>query len=67
MFKETPAMFDNTVWDMVPIQEMNTYYDELDSKEVHFKMKRISLIWNFKRKRNADGSLSKCKARTCCI
>ena len=66
MFKETSAMFDNKCWETVPIQEINDYYDELDSKDVYFKMKSISLIWNFKRKRNADGSLSKCKARTCC-
>ena len=45
---------------------MNSYYDSLSKKNVDFQRKRLNLIWSFKRKRNADGSLSKYKARICC-
>ena len=45
---------------------MNTCYDSLDAKNVDFQRKRLNLIWSFKRKRNADVSLNKCKARIFC-
>ena len=51
---------------MVPMQEMNAYYDELYSKDLDFQRKRLNLIWSFKIKRNVDGSLSKHKARISC-
>ena len=66
MFKEMSVMFDNKFWNTVPIQEMNAYYDQLCSKDVDFQRKILNLIWSFKRKRNADGSLRKFKARIFC-
>ena len=39
MFKETSVMFDNKVWEMVPIQEKNTYYNELESKDANIQRK----------------------------
>eukprot|EP00957_Ditylum_brightwellii_P130143 9927187-Ditylum_brightwellii.AAC.1 len=40
-------------------------YRNLQRKGVDVKRKQLMLIWSFKRKRHADGSLSKHKARLC--
>ena len=45
---------------------MGAYYNSIKQKGVDFQRKRLNLIWSFKRKRNADGSLSKYEARICC-
>ena len=63
--KEISAMFDNKIWSTVPMKEMDDYYDSLTREGVDFQRKRLNLIWSFKRKKNADGSLRKHKARLC--
>ena len=45
---------------------MLDYYAKLRQQGVNVKMKQLMLIWLFKRKRHADGSLAKYKARLCC-
>ena len=59
-------MFKNKVWKTVPIAEMNDYYNFLKAQDVNFQRKGLSLLWSFKIKRNADGSLSKYIARIFC-
>eukprot|EP00957_Ditylum_brightwellii_P137950 10517403-Ditylum_brightwellii.AAC.1 len=45
---------------------MITYYNTLRRAGINVKKKQLMLIWSFKRKRHADGSLAKYKARLCC-
>ena len=45
---------------------MKAHYNKLWAQGVDAKREQIMLIWSFKRKRHADGSLNKCKARLCC-
>eukprot|EP00957_Ditylum_brightwellii_P201501 15325959-Ditylum_brightwellii.AAC.1 len=66
MHKELKHMFDNDVWEKVPRSEIHAHYKNLRRKGVNVKRKQMMLIWSFKRKRHADGSLSKHKARLCC-
>eukprot|EP00957_Ditylum_brightwellii_P056609 4291001-Ditylum_brightwellii.AAC.1 len=66
MHKEVKHMFDNEVWEKVPRKEMTDYYKSLKRQGIDVKRKQLMLIWSFKRKRHADGSLSKHKARLCC-
>ena len=63
---EVQAMFDNDTWHKVLKQEMCDYYKSLKKKGVEYKRKQLMLIWSFKIKRHADGSLNKYKARLCC-
>eukprot|EP00957_Ditylum_brightwellii_P151321 11522615-Ditylum_brightwellii.AAC.1 len=63
MHKEVKHMFDNQVWEKVPRTEMLEYYRSLQRQGVNVKRKQLMLIWSFRRKRHADGSLSKHKAR----
>eukprot|EP00957_Ditylum_brightwellii_P101883 7765480-Ditylum_brightwellii.AAC.1 len=59
-------MFNNHVWEKVPREEMIRCYSNLRKMGVDVKRKQFMLVWSFKRKRHADGSLSKHKARLCC-
>eukprot|EP00957_Ditylum_brightwellii_P129733 9896374-Ditylum_brightwellii.AAC.1 len=45
---------------------MQAYYKKLRRLGVNVKQDQLMLIWSFKRKRHADESLSKHKARLCC-
>eukprot|EP00957_Ditylum_brightwellii_P064889 4922604-Ditylum_brightwellii.AAC.1 len=45
---------------------MHAYYKKLRRLGVNMKQEQLRLIWSFKRKRHAGGSLSKHKARLCC-
>eukprot|EP00957_Ditylum_brightwellii_P033776 2559597-Ditylum_brightwellii.AAC.1 len=66
MHKEVKHMFDYQVWEKVPRTEMLEYYRNLQKQGVDVKRKQLMRIWSFKRKRHADGSLSKHIARLCC-
>eukprot|EP00957_Ditylum_brightwellii_P175192 13337713-Ditylum_brightwellii.AAC.1 len=66
MHTDVKHMFDNQVWERVPRQEMLEYYAKLKKLEIDVKRKQSMLIWSFKRKRHADGSLVKYKAKLCC-
>eukprot|EP00957_Ditylum_brightwellii_P171525 13058082-Ditylum_brightwellii.AAC.1 len=66
MYKEVKHMFDNKVWEKVPQKEMIDYYKSLKRQGIDVKRKQLMLIWSFKQKRHADGSLNKHKARLCC-
>eukprot|EP00957_Ditylum_brightwellii_P128438 9795698-Ditylum_brightwellii.AAC.1 len=59
-------MFDNEVWEKVPRSEVQAYYKKLRRLGVNVKREQLMLIWSFQRKRHADWSLSKHKARLCC-
>eukprot|EP00957_Ditylum_brightwellii_P209634 15362549-Ditylum_brightwellii.AAC.1 len=63
---EVKHMFDNQVWEKVPRQEILDYYARLKKLGINVKRKQLMFIWFFKRKRHADGSLAKYKARLCC-
>eukprot|EP00957_Ditylum_brightwellii_P207707 15354182-Ditylum_brightwellii.AAC.1 len=45
---------------------MEDYYKQLRKQGFNIKRKQLMLIWSFKRKYHADGSLSKHKAILCC-
>ena len=66
MFKEVQAMFDNKIWENIPRSEMKAYYSNLRVRGADVKREQLMLIWSFNRKRHADGSLNKYKARLCC-
>eukprot|EP00957_Ditylum_brightwellii_P178370 13585549-Ditylum_brightwellii.AAC.1 len=66
MYKEVKHMFHNEVWEKVPGSEMHACYKKLRRLGVNVKREQLMMIWPFKRKRHADGSLSKHKARLCC-
>eukprot|EP00957_Ditylum_brightwellii_P038654 2922078-Ditylum_brightwellii.AAC.1 len=66
MHKEVKHTLDYQVWEKVPMKEMLEYYRNLQRQGVDVKRKQLMLIRSFKRKRHADGSLSKHKARLCC-
>eukprot|EP00957_Ditylum_brightwellii_P125256 9548003-Ditylum_brightwellii.AAC.1 len=59
-------MFDNDIWEKVPRSEMHAHYKNLQRQGLNVKREQLMLIWSFKRKRHADGLLSKHKARQCC-
>eukprot|EP00957_Ditylum_brightwellii_P076634 5825332-Ditylum_brightwellii.AAC.1 len=59
-------MFDKKVWENVPCSEMMAYYNTRRSAGINVKKKQLMLICPFKRKKRADGSLAKYKARLCC-
>eukprot|EP00957_Ditylum_brightwellii_P186892 14232091-Ditylum_brightwellii.AAC.1 len=66
MYTEVKHMLDNQVWEKVPRQEMLDYHAMLKKLGISVKRKQLMLIWSFKRKRHAGGSLAKYKARLCC-
>eukprot|EP00957_Ditylum_brightwellii_P106236 8104901-Ditylum_brightwellii.AAC.1 len=66
MEKEVQHMFGHEVWEKVPRSEMLEYYTTLRRMGIDVKRKQLMLIWSFKRKRHADGTLSKHNARLCC-
>eukprot|EP00957_Ditylum_brightwellii_P076910 5846049-Ditylum_brightwellii.AAC.2 len=66
MHTEVTHTFDNHVWGKVPRQEMLEYYARLKKLGINVKRKQLILIWSFKRKMHADGSLAKYKAKLCC-
>ena len=45
---------------------MKAYYNNLRARGTDVKREQLMLIWSFNRKRHADGSLNKYKARLCC-
>eukprot|EP00957_Ditylum_brightwellii_P186837 14227213-Ditylum_brightwellii.AAC.1 len=45
---------------------MIDYYKSLKRHRINVKRKQLMLIWSFKQKRHADGSLNKHNARLCC-
>eukprot|EP00957_Ditylum_brightwellii_P156686 11925859-Ditylum_brightwellii.AAC.1 len=61
MVKEVQHMFDHEVWEKVPRSEMLEYYYTLRKMGIDVKRKKLILIWSLKRKRHADGTLSKHK------
>ena len=66
MAKEVQDMFTNKIWKKVPKAKMLQYYQEKEKDGIKVDLKRIMMIWSFKRKRHPDGTLSKYKARLCC-
>eukprot|EP00957_Ditylum_brightwellii_P079677 6058779-Ditylum_brightwellii.AAC.1 len=62
MFIEGNHVFDNEVWEKVPRKKMEDYYKQLRKQGTNIKRKQLMLIWSFKGKCHADGSLSKHKA-----
>eukprot|EP00957_Ditylum_brightwellii_P010268 776342-Ditylum_brightwellii.AAC.1 len=66
MHTELKHMFDDQVQEKIPRQEMLEHYAKLKKLGIDVKRKQLMLIWSFKRKRHADGSLAKYKARLCC-
>eukprot|EP00957_Ditylum_brightwellii_P056301 4267758-Ditylum_brightwellii.AAC.1 len=62
MHKDVKHMFDHQVWEKIPRTEILEYYRNLQRQGVSVKREQLMLIWSFKRKRHADGSLFKQKA-----
>eukprot|EP00957_Ditylum_brightwellii_P136764 10428531-Ditylum_brightwellii.AAC.1 len=65
MHIEVKHIFDNEVWEKVPIEEMLDHYAKLKKLGINVKRKQLTLIWLLKRKRHADISFVKYKARLC--
>eukprot|EP00957_Ditylum_brightwellii_P047780 3629960-Ditylum_brightwellii.AAC.1 len=66
MIKKVQHMVDHKVWEKVPRSEMLEYYATLRRMGIDVKRKQLMLIWSFKKRRHADGTLSKHKTRLCC-
>eukprot|EP00957_Ditylum_brightwellii_P112109 8547779-Ditylum_brightwellii.AAC.1 len=62
MHTEVKHMVDNQVWEKFPRQEMLDYYAKSKKLGINVKRKQLMLIWSFKRKSHADGSLAKYNA-----
>eukprot|EP00957_Ditylum_brightwellii_P167072 12718804-Ditylum_brightwellii.AAC.1 len=66
MYKEVKLMFDNNVWEKLLRNKMHVYYKDLKRQGINLERQQLVLILSFKRKRLADGLLSKHKAMLCC-
>eukprot|EP00957_Ditylum_brightwellii_P120505 9194057-Ditylum_brightwellii.AAC.1 len=66
MYKEVKHMFDNNVWKKLPRNKMHVYYKDLKRQGIKLERQQLVLILSFKRKRPADGLLSKYKDMLCC-